>query len=79
VAEGMKEFTLKETQFVLTHVASPRRRTSSSVLGMRISSALRTAACSPPNLDGGIEILTGRSALKPQPLLLRKKKYPVLG
>lgn len=79
VVEELQEFTLKETQSVPTHAASSRRRTSSSVLGMRISSAFRTAARSPPYMDGGIEILTGRSAPKPQLLLSRKKKYHVLG
>jgi hypothetical protein len=78
VVEEMKEFSFKETEFVPRHAVSPRRRTSSSVLGMRISSALRTAACSPSSLDGGIEILTGRSAPNPRPLLSRKKKYHVL-
>jgi hypothetical protein len=84
MVEEMTGFTIKETRFMTPeHAASPRRRTSSSVLGMRISSALRTSACSspPPNLDGGddsIEVLTARSAKKPRPLLARKKKYHVL-
>lgn len=83
MVEEMTGFTIKETRSVAsTHAASPRRRTSSSVLGMRISSALRTSACSspPPNLDGGddsIEVLMARSAKKPKPLLARKKKYHV--
>ncbi|RAR05382.1 DNAJ domain containing protein [Stemphylium lycopersici] len=60
--EEMEKLTVNET--LPTTYTSTKRQASGPTLGSRISSALRTATCSPTNFDGvDIEILNGRSTI----------------
>jgi hypothetical protein len=69
--EGLGKLSVDGQQHVRSYTnTSPRRGTSVNI---------RFASVTVEEEEVQMDVLTGRLAPKPQPLLLRKKKYHVLG